>query len=357
LKLAEENATPAGGASIEDRLVQYLSAGTEPEQPKEPKPEPAAAEAATEAKAPVAAEESKREPDDGGKEKADEPQVTTSDLAKILGIDENALDVDDDGTIKLKTKVDGSEGTAKLADLLKSYQLEGHVNKRSMEIAEREKALASRAQEAEKQHLERLQNAEALASLAIQDLTQEYQNVPWAQLEAENPGQAALLRQKFADRNARLQGVLQNTQQQRQVYGQRQQAEAEQAKAQRLAEESQKLPTLIPEWKDDGVRAKEAKELIEWGLKAGYSQETLKRLDESSALDIATFRKAMLFDKLQQAKPAIEKQVRTAPKIVKPGQAVQSSKDDNLRDLRAKVTKTGGKHGSLEEYLIAAGKV
>ena len=44
---------------------------------------------------------------------------------RSLGIDADSVDVDEDGTIKVKTKIDGTEGTAKLQDLLRSLPASG----------------------------------------------------------------------------------------------------------------------------------------------------------------------------------------------------------------------------------------
>jgi hypothetical protein len=358
--LDQENATSTGGASIEDRLVSYLSAGEKPQEPKEPPQGDVKAEADT---TPDTAEQGQRDTDDGGNEPSDEPQVTTSDLAKILGIDESALDVDDDGAIKLKTKIDGAEGTAKLADLLKSYQLEGHVNKRSMEIAEREKALQTRAQEVEQQAQQRLQNVESLNNVAKQELLQEYQSINWQALEQQDAGQAALLKQKFQERMNRLQGVEQYIGQERQKHF----AKLDGDRQRMVSEESQKLVDAIPEWKDAQVRDKEINEIVRLAESKGVPSHLLSILSQGlvtpqgvippSAGLIAIIRDGLKQRELQQSKPAIENKVRLAPKIVKPGQAKTDTKAEQLRSLKQNVIKSGGKNGSIEEFLIRTGKV
>lgn len=334
----ETNATPGneGASNLDplDRLERMLAAEDGPSEPEEGK-----------------TAENEVEPDGGGEEQADEPQITTSDLAKFLGIDETVLDLDEDGTVKLKTKVDGQEGAAKLADLLKSYQLEGHVNKRSMELAEREKQMQAKAQEAEQKFSERLQYAENLTNIAGQQLLAEFQSIDWKTLEQTDPGTAALWRQKFQERHAQLQGVHHNIQQEKARSQEKSQAEMQEA----LAKEAARLPELIPEWKDASVAAKERAELREWAVKAGYEPAEVDSI--SKAHHVAVLRKAMLADKLKATQPAIENKVRTAPKLVKPGQAQQNSQEQNLRNLKTKVQKSGGKGNSVAEYLMATGKV
>ena len=345
--MSAENPTPGNeGASIEARLEKFLSAEeSPPEQPKEaPKAQAEQAPEPAEDKAPEV-------PENGAQEKSDQPQLTTAQLAEILGIEENQLDIGDDGKVQLKTKIDGKEGTAKLAEALKTYQLQGHAENRARAVAEQEKALQSRMQQVEQAIKARVDQVEQLANVAGAELMREYQSIDWNSLRQVDPGQYAALQQDFANRKAQIQNVFQNVHQQRAA--QVQQFEVQ--KAQYLAEEMQKLPTFIPEWKDEAVRAKESKELQEWALKKGFTQEQLRSLNESSALHVAIVRNAMMFDKLQTDKAAVENKVRQAPKIVKPGAPQGDAKETRLRDLQQTVKRTGGKGGSLEQLLIARG--
>jgi hypothetical protein len=337
--LTEEKPTPGNeGASIEERLERFLAAEEPPAKDK-PQPKQEAADTVDESV----------KPDGDGEEQDAGPQITTTDLAKYLGIEESALDLDEDGTVKLKTKVDGQEGAAKLADLLKSYQLQEHVDRKSRDAAEKEKALQARSQEAEQQFAQRLQYAENLTNVASQQLMAEFQSVDWKSLEAQDPGTAALYRQKFHERQAQLAQVFQNIQREKSEGDRKSQT----AKHEELQREAQRLPTLIPEWKDETVAVKERAEIRDWALKNGYEPSEVDSI--SKANQVAALRKAMLADRLQASKPAIENKVRQAPKLVKPGQAVQNSDKTRLQDLKANVTKTGGKNGTLEAYLIARG--
>lgn len=338
----EQNPTPqaddAGGASTLDRLERYLAAQDAPDEPNQPETTD------------DSAEESDVTPDGDGQQ-SEGPQLTTSDLAKFLGIDESAIDLDEDGSVKLKTKVDGVEGAAKLQDLLKSYQLQEHVDKKSREASEREKALESRAKEAEAQFTQRLQYAENLTNVAAQQLLQEFQSIDWKALEQQDPGTAALWRQKFQERHAQLQGVHHSIQREKQQSAEKSEAE----KIQSLQREAERLPQLIPEWKDEAVARKERAELRDWAIKAGYEPAEIDSI--SKAHHVAVLRKAMLADRLQSHKADVENKVRLAPKLVKPGQPAQNSQAQTVQNLKTAVRKSGGKGGSVAAYLLATGKV
>lgn len=333
----EQNPTPTdGGASTLDpldRIERLLSAESGSDEGQEDTPDQSADD----------------DKPDGDGQQSDEPQLTTSDLAKLLKLEDGTLDLDAEGHPIFKTKVDGKEGTAKLQDLLKSYQLQEHVDRKSREAAEREKALQAREQEVTQQLQQKFQYAENLAQIAANQLLQEYQSINWQALEQTDAGQAALLRQKFQERQAQLRGVLGNIEQQRNVTQQRWQMQAAQA----LQQEAQRLPEIIPEWKDVQVAEKERQEIREWAMRNGWQQEEVDNI--ARAHHVAVLRKAMMADRLNASKPQIENKVRTAPKLVKPGQAVQNSADQKLQNLKTSVKKSGGKSGAIEAYLMARG--
>jgi hypothetical protein len=295
--------------------------------------------------------EDKAVTDDGAPDDDQQPQLSTSDLAKLLGLEDDALDLDEDGSVKIKTKIDGKEVAPKLADLVKSYQVQGHADNRAREVAKQEEALRAREQEAEQQFSERLKYAENLTNIAAQQLLAEFQSIDWKTLEQTDPGTAALWRQKFQERHAQLQGVHNNIQQEKAQADQKSQAEKHAA----LAKEAARLPELIPEWKDAAVAAKERAELREWAIKAGYEPEEVDSI--SKAHHVAVLRKAMLADKLKATQPAIENKVRAAPKLVKPGQPAANAQEQSLRNLKLSVQKSGGKNGAVEQYLLATGRV
>ena len=346
--MEQQNPTAGdSGASITDRLERYLAAEDSPAP--EPKVE---AQAPAETQETQAATETDK-PKEGAPETESQPQLTTADLAKVLGIDESTLDVDADGNVSIKTKIDGKEGAAKFADLLKTHQISGHAENRAREVAQREAALQARTQEVDKQVQERLNYAEKLANIAADELMSEYQSYDWKALDQHpDQGAVAALKLRFQERQQKIKSAFDGINANRAEQSQK--AEAQQAE--RLRSEWEKLPTLIPEWKDRTVAAKETNDLAEWMLARGYGREAIQALHKSSALDVATFRNAMMYQRLQESKAVVENKVRTAPKIVKPGQADTNGPDSKLRNLRANVTKSGGKNGSLEAYLIATGK-
>jgi hypothetical protein len=341
--MAEQAENPTqSGDSIQERLESYLS----PDEPKKPQ-----AEAQQETPQAEAAPETNDEPESDESDSESEPQLSTTDLAKYLGIDESLLDVDELGALNLKTKVDGEEGKAKLSDLIASYQLRAHVDKESRAVADQRKAFEAQVNEYHQQLAARAQQVEDLVAAAQHELNREFQNVDWQTLRVTDPAEYAASLQDYQARQAHINNIANQANQQRQQFSAKQQ----QDQAAFLQEQAKALPTLIPEWSDPVVADKERGEIRDFAISLGIPKDDVDSI--SHATHVAILRKAMLYDRMQTSKTAMEKKVVSAPKLVKPGQTTpRNSNETSVNNLRANVRKSGGKLG-VEEYLLATGKV
>jgi len=327
--------------NIQERLEKYLSADEPQAKPEPAAPAPEAEQGAEEVP------EVEPESDEG---QAEEPSLAVSDLAKYLGIDESALDVDESGELHLKTKVDGQEGKAKLQDLITSYQLRAHLDNETRAAAENRKALQAHAAQVEQTIQERLGYVENLTNAAQAELQREFQGIPWQELRVNDPGQYAAYLADYQERQAQINNIAQVAANERQQF---ENQRTEQARQNR-AEEAGKLLTVIPEWSDREVAIKENNETKAWAIKNGIPEQEYDGIPRAAYL--GALRKAMLFDRMQGTKAAVEKRVIAAPKLVKPGQAPSRGPDSNIRNLKAQIQKSGGKDG-IVEYLLATGKV
>lgn len=355
-----ENPTGSdAGASITDRLERYFAAedSPEPEQKaqgndggadddeyiddtsNDGKPDPDA----------NADQDDKPTGDESGDDQ--ETQISTADLAKFLGLDESMIDVDSDGNPIIKTKIDGKDGSAKFADVLKSYQLQGHVDNKAREVADQQKALQQRMAEADQAVKARLDQMDNVIALAGQEMMREFQSVDWQWLRENNPGEYAARMADFQGRQQQLQSYAKQSEAEKKALEEKQ---LESLKA-FAAQERQRLAEVIPEWKDAAIAKQEADAIKEWGVKNGFEQHELQAIIR--APHVSALRKAMLYDKLQQAKPETEKRVRTAPKLVKAGQAqAQSREQVTVRSLKENVRKSGGKTDAVAAFLMATNR-
>jgi hypothetical protein len=340
------------GASITDRLESFLSAGDSPEPKQKAQQTDDGSDAdAGDAGPDANAEATVDQPEGDGQGDGDGPQLSTSDLARVFGIDESTLDVDADGNAVIKTKIDGKEGAAKLTDILKSYQLQGHVDNQAREVAAQRQAIQQQAAQAEQAVRARLDQLDQTVELANSELMREFQGIDWQTLRATDAGEYSARLADFQARKNNLDSAAQRSQQERQ------QLEAQQNQQLQafLQQERERVPTLIPEWKDAAVAAKEKTDITNWALKNGFDAGDLQAIVKAPA--VAALRKAMLYDQLQGSKAAIENKVRTAPKLVKAGQAQQVSREQQtVRTLKQNIRSSGGKTDDVVALLLATGK-
>jgi len=341
--MEQESSTSDGGESTLERLQNFLSADEDQEQePIQPEQGEQADATANEA-----SEDDAQEPE--SETPSNEYQL--ADVAKLLGADENALDVDEDGSISVKTKVDGEVGKVKFADLLKSYQLQQHADKQVREAAE----VRKQAQEYAQQVQQQIQVQQAVVSKiaeakAIEAELAQYQGINWQALIDSDPVQAMKLEHQMRDlqgkHGAKVQEINAAAQQV-------QQAQAHQSQAM-LAQEHQALMRAIPEWSKEAVAVKE-KQAIAADLKArGYSDADIKGLSDHKAVLLA--RDAMLYRAQQQKTNLTEKQVRAAPKLVKPGSTSARNNATAIQKIQSEVKRTGSRE-SVANWLLATGKV
>lgn len=337
-----ESSTPeTGGESTLDRLESFLSADSDPQEPSEPQPE--AKQADESAPEPEAVDDK-----DSDSEPPNEYQL--ADVAKLLGADESSLDVDEDGSITVKTKIDGESGKVKFADLIKSYQLQGHVDKQVREAAEVRKQAQEYAQAVQQQtQVQQAVVGKIAEAKVIENQLAQYQNINWSALEDSDPVQAMRLQRQFGELKQAYQAKVQDINQ-TQSHIQQQQS---QQTAASLESERQALLNACPEWGSEAVATKE-KQQIAADLKArGYSDRDIQGLSDHKAVLLA--RDAMLYRQGKAASNVAEKQVRAAPKIIKPG-STASRNTNHIQKIHQEVRRTGSRQSTID-YLLATGKV
>lgn len=339
--MTDEKPTADGGASISERFTALLARESQPESQPEassaPAQEPAAGEETP------AVEEA---PAGDATDEVEGPQFELSDVAKVLGLDESILDVDEDGSLKIKTKVGEQEGTAKLQDLIKSYQLQGHVDAKSRQLAEAQRAHAEWESQAKSFAQTKLSELEAMGNAAFQMLGME--QVDWDRLMAEDPLGFSQKQYEYQKRQQQIGQFLQAVNQQKAQIGQALAAQQQRE----MASEAQRLSEFIPEWKDGNAMVSGMQELHDWMKSQGANPA--RGLADAGV--VALLRAAMVAGKTAPKVAAVEKKVRSAPKLVKPGQPVDARQraDESVRGLRENLKKTGK---GFAELLIATGKV
>lgn len=340
--MSDEAATPAGGAevsarpdasatnekpSVHDRLKAILS----PEPAEQPatqitqQPEAPATPGTDDTQDDQPKDEANTDKDESANDAQDDEQQiepkNLTELAQALGWDlEKILG------LEAATKVDGKDGTRSLRDLIKSHQLEGHLNQKLMTHADEKKAFETERQNFLQTSQHKLMQMDAALQVATRMLQGEFAGVNWQELQDTNPLEFNQRYVAFQQRQAQLNQMADM------LGKERQQTEAQAAAQMQtyLTEQSALLDSKIPEWSDKAKRAKDIADMAPVLSDAyGITEQELKGLKDHR--EILVIRDAWKWQQLQKAKPTIVNKVKSAPKLIKPGTNQSKAAQDGLQ--------------------------
>jgi hypothetical protein len=256
-------------------------------------------------------------------EAADEPELVDSEEA------------DEQPTRKFRIKAAGEEREVTEQELIEGYQLGADYTKKTQKLSDERKSVeAERAkiQEATKlrdQYAQRLQMME-------QFLNQQNKGENLEALKEMDPIGYAVKVAEMSQREKQL-AVLQQEQQR---IAQQQQAEQSERLQYHLAEESQKLTSVIPGYSNPKEGDSIRKDIREYAKSIGWSDQELAGLYDSRA--VLSLYYGMKYAKLQSNKPQVNKKLEAAPKMLKAGTSQpRNSEAEQNNKLRAKLQQTG----------------
>jgi hypothetical protein len=267
---------------------------------------------------------------------ADQNPLTVDLVAQKLGITPDEV-----LKLSVKTKVDGVESEAKLADLLKSYQLESHLNNKSMQLSEMKKQAEAEIAQHRAYLAQQAEQGAAVLDTLQNELFREFNAIPWDDLRQADPGMYAAKRQEFEDRRVAILQAQSNFAKQIDEQVKQSQQTQQQQLQQFLESQKQAVLERLPEWRNGETAKKEGKEIADYLISKGYSEQETKQVIDARHVEIA--RKAMLYDKLMQAKPTVDNKVKSVPKVLKPGTSTGKAEANAARHevKLSKLKKTG----------------
>ena len=250
--------------------------------------------------------------DDAEYEEADE----------ALDSEDDDIDLDDDeyepeeeveAADKFTVKVAGEELEVDLDELKNGYSRQADYTKKAQALAEERKQFT---QDRDAIVLERQQYAQLLGALQQQLATDQTQQPDFDRLYEEDPIEAARLERKWTQqqqaKQQKMQAIALEQQRVREANAQEQQQQMRGL----IEQEVQRLPEVIPEWKDEKRASKERDELRTYLSEQGVNEEEMNALVRAN--HIAVLRKAMLYDKGRRRVKSAEKEGRKT-RTAKPG--------------------------------------
>ena len=298
----------------------------------------------------VSTKQSKPKPEDDDAAGEDDDQT----LAAALGLPEDALEYDSEGNVVFNAIVDGEKQQVKMQDLVKSYQLEGHVTKKSMKLESDRREFESTRDQAYDHLTKKITAANNLIGAVEQQLIGELQNIDWDTLRATDPGEWAATRQYYTERVQWLESLKAQTGSMQKGLTEEQQ-KAQQDKYNAFMQgEVQKMIQDNPAWKDQAVMAKEVGEVGKFLVdKYGFTPEEIA--NHMDARMMRMVRDAMQFANGKDTLKT-KKVPDNVPKFRTPGQQNVSRRDTTkARQVKAQkeaIRKSGGSIDAIAQSLV-----
>lgn len=340
----EHTAATESALPVEQRLEEALFPDADSELETDAKPQPANSneestdeeEDAPETEKDELEEDSEDEEEPTG-EDADDDSLS---LADYLGVPEDRLIEGENGELKLLAKVDGEMSEVDLKDLVKSYQLERHVNNKSMALEDERKGFEEQRQEAVTELREYSDKLTALSKVMEQELLEQFQSVNWDSLRANNPAEWSAKREEFAIRANTVQRKQQELMGAVSQLQEQQKQEFSQQRETMMKTRDKDLLEAFPEWTDEVVRDRSLNDLGKFLSDTyGMPEETIENTLDAKAIKLAMDAKAFRESK---SSAAAKKSVKI-PKFQKSGAAKASAAN------AAKARQAKGKKQALKK--------
>lgn len=236
---------------------------------------------------------------------------------------------------RYSVKVAGEEKELTLSELKSLAQQGADYTKKTQQVAEQRKALEAEVKAIDEAkylrdiYAQRLQAMEQLLNTPEQSEDLEYLK------ESDPIGYAVRVAEKQQQREQ-----LQAVQIERQRIAEQQQAEYAQQMQGYLAQQAEQLTKVLPEYSDP-VKGEALRTDLRTFAKSslGFTDDELSQVRDSR--HVFALYKAMLYDKLQQAKPSVNKRVSEAPRTIKSGNGVKPTTSENMKRQQQTLKQTG----------------
>lgn len=240
-------------------------------------------------------------------------------------------------------KVGGKNVQVTREELLKGYSREADYTQKSMQLAATRQAVEAENQRiaSERQHYS--QQLDQVASILQAQLP------PPPEPSRLHTDPIGYMQDKeiYESRVQQLRGVLAERQRAEQLT----QQQMQQMQAQSLAAAREQLLERLPEWKKPEVAKKEQRQVADYLRTLGYQDAEIAQAADPRAIVMA--KKAMLYDQLQASRPAVERRVASAPRMVRPGTGGPSP--DKTKSITQQIRRSGGKDLDAVARLIELG--
>ena len=239
-------------------------------------------------------------------------------LAGYLGLDEDKLSVQEDGSVSFNAIINGETKSVPLKELAASYQLQGHVNNKSIALETERKEFETQRVDAATKITGQLEHANQLTKMVEEQLVGDFNKIDWNRLRTENPSEWSALRQEYAEKAQRVQGIQSQISTQQKQASDEQQFEMKKQEQEYLTDQMGKMVIANPTWSDKTVMKADTGALKSFLSDSyGFSDADFEMVTDHRLVHLIQDAKAYRSGK----KTAQVKITKGVPKFQKPGAA------------------------------------
>jgi hypothetical protein len=274
-------------------------------------------------------------------DESDESEELDDDsLAAHLGLSEDDLEYDEDGKVVFNAVVGDEKHQVTMADLVKSYQLEQHVNGKSMELSAKQKTFDEESETSRAQINANLQSSGQLVQVISDQLVADFNQINWDLLAQQDPAEHAIQRQAYADRAQQIQRAREVVQMAQQESTAENQKVFQGKHEKHVTEQVELMMINNPTWRDEKVFDAVKTELHSFLKDSyGFNQEEVDAIYDSRLVSLIQDAHMLRTGK----KVAAKKREKKVPKFRKPGRqrAANEGKVKASKAKRAALKKSG----------------
>ena len=276
-------------------------------------------------------------------EKVDESEDDKS-WESVLGVEDGQLAYSEDGDMTgVNVKVNGESSTVEMQDLIAGYQNNKTFTQKSQVLAEERKTFDAQVGQLAEVYKTKLANADNLASFLEKKIVQEFDNVNWEQLRAENPAEYAAARADFSARASELQQYQQGLQEEMGQQDQQSQEQQQQHHQHNLQGQFDKMINNNPTWNNKETLQKDMLGLRTFmGNQYGFDDNDFNSVTDARVIelmkDAKAYREGQKIGKAKRNKPVPKFQKSSGrpaksktTKLDKLTNAAKTAKGDNKR--------------------------
>ena len=228
-------------------------------------------------------------------------------------VDDEAEEDESGGPAAIEIEIDGQTARLTADEVKAGYLRASDYTRKTQEVARDREAIAEQRKAFEQAQQRAYQQFEQQL-VALQALQEPEPN--WKAIRAEDPLGYIDRKAEWDEKQAARNGLIQQHRQR--LAAQQEQAQA--ARFQQVQAQRQKLPEIIPEWRDQTVMQREAVELAQ-ALKAdGFDPQDVDSISDARLVRWLLDAKRYRDQQKSSARPEIvKKKTAGKPKVVKPG--------------------------------------